>query len=221
MQPHETELFQFDNSSSFSPADHSFSKKNPPKPSNHPSIKGWFHRGLTHTPSLSPALRHTHTHSSTVPSSQLDLIGSTITDISCPSSGQRHVDRGLCPEIKQYVVTGKKNRQHTHTTACGSTHTLTHGRPVVTPRQKRQTIATESLCFHVAGLRNLGSIWAQPCRRKSLAGISSRHFLKPEPNLQLLSLKHPHPPTHLRLLLLAMCRHQSVLGARRRAEKDL
>lgn len=30
------------------------------------------------------------------------------------------------------------------------TQTFTHGRPVVTPRQKRQTMATESLHFHVA-----------------------------------------------------------------------
>lgn len=83
--------------------------------------------------------------------SQSYLIGFTITDISCPSSGQRHVDSGLCPEIKQYVVTGKKPKTHTHNSMrISHTHTFTHGRPVVTPRQKRQIIATESLHFHVA-----------------------------------------------------------------------
>lgn len=95
-------------------------------------------------PSLTDSSRASH------PQPSLSyLIGFTITDISCPSSGQRHVDSGLCPEIKQYAVTGKKN--HTHNSMrISHTHAFTHGRPVVTPRQKRQTTATESLHFHVA-----------------------------------------------------------------------
>lgn len=108
-----------------------------------------------------PRMPHAHTFfvphpsitdsSSSHPQPSLSyLIGFTITDISCPSSGQRHVDSGLCPEIKQYAVTGKK-KTHTHNSMrISHTHAFTHGRPVVTPRQKRQTTATESLHFHVA-----------------------------------------------------------------------
>lgn len=60
-------------------------------------------------PSLTDSSRASH------PQPSLSyLIGFTITDISCPSSGQRHVDSGLCPEIKQYAVTGKKTHTQQH-----------------------------------------------------------------------------------------------------------
>lgn len=34
--------------------------------------------------------------------------------ISHSQDGKRHVDRGLCPEIKQYAVTEKKQTDHSH-----------------------------------------------------------------------------------------------------------
>lgn len=150
----------------------------------------------TPTSSLAPApLSHTDTDPA-LPfpqPSQSYLTDFTIADISCPSSGKRHVGSGLCPEIKQYAVTGKKQKTkqnytqqqtvHTHT------HTFTHGRPVVTPRQKRQTMATESLHFHVA------SQFMEPYGLFVVDNhnINNHDLLMWKPNLQLLSFSSPRP----------------------------
>lgn len=78
--------------------------------------------------------------------------------------GKHHVHSGRCPEIKQYAVTEKTQTQ---------SHAYTR-RPVVTPRQRRQTTATGSgrLSMWRASVWNPGTIWALHCWQNSLGTLA-------------------------------------------------
>lgn len=139
----------------------------------------------------------TVTHWSSAPfpqPSQSYLTDFTIADISCPSSDKRHVDSGLCPEIKQYAVTGKKtNQNYTHNSMrIVHTHTFTHGRPVVTPTSKKTNNGNRKSAFP-CGEPVYGTIWALCCWQQSLEEINNLDLLMWKRILQLLSHLCPPP----------------------------
>lgn len=109
----------------------------------------------TPTSSLAPApLSHTDTDPA-LPfpqPSQSYLTDFTIADISCPSSGKRHVGSGLCPEIKQYAVTGKKQKTKQNKTThnsrlCTHTHIHSHMVGLLWPHVKKDKQWQPKVCI--------------------------------------------------------------------------
>lgn len=136
----------------------------PPQP---PLLLSHPHPVPPHSPDLS------------VPSDRLCLD----RHISHSSSGKRHVDSGLCPEIKQYAVTGKKktttkNDNNKQTNTATHMFTFTCGGPVVTSRQRRQAAANGShrISMWRASLWNPGTIWALHCWQNTLRDFGTRHL---------------------------------------------
>lgn len=79
-----------------------------------------------------------------------------------------------CAQKSSNMLSQKNKQTNTITRIYSFMHACTHGRTVMTPRQRRQTVATDSsrLSMWWASVRNPDTIWALHCWQNSLGTLA-------------------------------------------------